>query len=239
MVWPAIIGAGASLLGGLVSAAGASRAQDRSEGFSREMYEYALTHGPSLEMEGLRRAGINPMLRYGTGGQGTPVSMPTMSFQNAFGDLGAGIAGMGSSAFALERQSAETNRINTELLLKLPEELESIRANTALTEAQRESALQQKRVLVEEEIYRHAQTSMTIAQIDALEAQVRQMETAALLNLASAAAQHANAALSNLALSRAEYDSEFFESWFGEIVRGVHNTIGGMGPLQSGSGGSR
>lgn len=176
-MWPAIIGAVGSLIGGGVSALGQSRAQDRSEGFSREMYEYALRNGPSLEMEGLRKAGINPMLRYGTGGQGTPVSMPTMSFGNSFGELGSAIGGAASSAFSLETAAQGLDESKQRVahsqtdMLKMAEETRRIVADTSLTQAQRENALaengrilQQTAVGIAEEYLRYAQANLSDAQ---------------------------------------------------------------------------
>lgn len=186
MVWPAIISAGASLLGGAVSAFGQSRAQDRSEDFSREMYEYALLNGPSLEMAGLRRAGINPMLRYGSGGSGTPVSMPTMNFGNAYGDLGSAISGIGSSAYGAltAEQNMEESRqrvSNMEIdALRVAEETRRIRADTSLTWQQRENAvaeqgriLQQTLLGVAEEQLRYAQENLSEAQAVQAAANVR------------------------------------------------------------------
>lgn len=170
MVWPAIISAGASLLGGAVSAFGQSRAQSRSEDFSREMYEYALTHGPSLEMEGLRRAGINPMLRYGSGGSGTPVSMPTMNFGNAFGDLGSAISGAGSSAFSAmsQQQGIEESKQRIDNLqvdmAKATQEISRIQADTRLTDAQRSNAIAEHDNIIRQGILQLADVALREAQ---------------------------------------------------------------------------
>lgn len=174
-----LISAGASLIGGLVSARGASQAADRSEAFSREAYDYALTNGPSLEMEGLRRAGINPMLRYGTGGQGTPVSMPTMNFPNAFGELGNGIAGAASSAFGtmksqqeIEESEQRVGNLQVEAV-RIGEDVLRIRADTALTTQDRENRIAEQARTLQDTLLREAERQLTIAQQAGVAAQIR------------------------------------------------------------------
>lgn len=239
-MWPAIIGAGASLLGGVVSAFGQSRAQDRSEDFSREMYNYALLNGPRLEMEGLRAAGINPMLRYGTGGQGTPVSMPTMNFGNAFGDLGAGIAGAASSAYGNMKTSQDIEKSRAEtvtILERLPHDLANIEANTDLTTQQRWKSYQDMGLVVRQQALTEAQTRLSEQEYASFERRMALLDAQALASLGAAAASSAEAALRNAALSRADYESRFFETWFGEVVRGVGITVdnltGGSTPVIS------
>lgn len=89
-MWPAIISAGASLLGGMFTKEGqedtnvanaeqAARQMDFQERMSNTSYQRAVTD--------MRSAGLNPMLAYSQGGAGTPGgAMATM--QNA---LGAGV----------------------------------------------------------------------------------------------------------------------------------------------------
>lgn len=188
MVWGPLISAGASLIGGLVSARGADRAASRSEEFSREMYDYALTHGPSLEMAGLRRAGINPMLRYGTGGQGTPVSMPTMSFPNPYQGLSEGVAGAASSAFGtmrLEQEIDESRARTKDIVSRLLPDIERIQANTALTDAQRATELRRPGLIMQDIMLKEAQTFLTEEQMNVFGAQIRQMNAAAFASMMS------------------------------------------------------
>lgn len=240
MVWPAIIGAGASLLGGVVSAFGQSRAQSRSEDFSREMYDYALLNGPAMEMEGLRRAGINPMLRYGSGGSGVPVSMPTMNFGNAFGDLGAGIAGASSSAFGNMKTAQEVEKSRAEtvsILQRLPADLAKIEADTNLTTQQRFKSYQEMGLVVRQQALTEAQTRLSEQEYASFEYRMSLLDAQRLAALGAAASSSAEAALRNAALSRADYESRFYETWFGEVVRGVGITVdnltGGSTPTVS------
>lgn len=243
MVWPAVIAAGASLAGGLISAKGALRSQEMSQAFTPEMmklqndynraamerqyslnqaqYGYELTKGPGLEMAGLRAAGINPMLRYGQGGSGTPmftggssalsVGSPTMQFPNAFGDLGSGVAGAVSSALdarrsvaETERTQTETSRVAAETLLRLPAEVRQLEANTRLTEAQRQSELERPALMIQQRVLAEAQARLPDAQLEVFRATVGELGTRAIVNMwnaelleAQRATEHARADLTS------------------------------------------
>lgn len=233
-MWPAIVSAVGSLLGAGVSAWGQSQAQDKSEKFSKEMYDYALLHGPSLEMQGLKAAGINPMFRYGSGGSSTPVSVPVMNFGNAFGEAGPIIGNAASSAYSAMRTEAETERTrgetkrNTvEMLTLLPAEVRNIQERSDLTEAQQHHEWQRLALTIQDVVLRQAQSRLTEAELQTIGPRIRQMESGSMLNMAMAASAAAEAALRQTDLTGREYDEAFMESWFGEIVRGVHNTIDG------------
>lgn len=234
MVWPAIISAGASLLGGAVSAFGQSRAQNRSEDFSREMYEYALTHGPSLEMQGLRAAGINPMLRYGSGGSSTPVTMPTMSFGNAYGSLGDAISGLGSSAFSaltaqqsIEESEQRVENLRTDLI-KTGHEIHQVIANTSLTNQQRENAIADHGRILQEQLVQLAEIELREAQASQNYAAVRQAEATIALLTEQATNEgyrtigiaFANEIARNQA-DLSQLDNSYWMSLPGRIARGI------------------
>lgn len=239
-----LISAGGGLLGGLASVFGArgmSQADAMALQYSTamDMYREQLQRGPSWEMEGLRAAGINPMLRYGHGGAQPPMMGFSPSIAqpfNRFEGLGRALEALGPSAFRSfsdaaggERSQADTLRTRVELIRKLPEEIRSIQANSALTEQQRKTEVERTIYTMNEIVLQNAQRVMMPAELAVLEAQVRSLDAQAMLNINNAAVAAAEAELRHMGLSRAEYDSAFFDSWFGEIVRGVHNTIGGPG----------
>ena len=93
------IGAAASL-GGSAASAGASKAlQEDQQQFIKNMYRQRY----QLQMEDMRKAGLNPILAYRTGAGG----MPSGGLANA-GDIGASVAkGIGAGAQAA-RVNAET-----------------------------------------------------------------------------------------------------------------------------------
>lgn len=254
-MWPAIISAGASLLGGAVSAFGQSRAQKRTEDFSREMYDYALLSGPSLEMEGLRRAGINPMLRYGSGGSSTPVSMPTMSFNNAYGSLGDAISGAGSSAFSAltAQQGIEESRQrishSSMEMMRIAQDTSRIQADTRLTDQQRVNAvsengriLQQTAVGMAEEYLRYAQANLSEAQAGQAASMVRLLgqelsteQERTMLVYWQAAVAEAEASLRHSEVPRAELDEQIFRTALGRWLRetfltreATGSSVGGM-----------
>lgn len=236
--WAPVISAGASLLGGLFSARGSEIAASRSEDFSREMYQYSLLNGPSLEMEGLRRAGINPMLRYGSGGSGTPVSMPTMSFQNPLADFGAGVAGAASSAFGtmkLEQdidESRQRIQHSTAEILRIGVDTSRIIADTSLTQQQRENAvaengriLQQTALGVAEEFLRYAQSNLSDAQAAQAGAMVRLLgqqlsteEARTLMMGWQASTAQAETNIRWAEVPRAQREGDFFASPVGRVV---------------------
>lgn len=244
MVWPAIISAGASLLGGAVSAFGQSRAQSRSEDFSREMYEYALTHGPSLEMQGLRAAGINPMLRYGSGGSSTPVTMPTMSFGNAYGSLGDAISGAGSSAFSaltaqqgIEESRQRVSNMGVEAI-KIGEDTKRIIADTSLTLQQRENAIAENGRILQQTLLGVAEEQLRYAQENLSEAQATQAyENAELLRRMQhtedyrATATMWEAILRRAEVPQAEARGNLFDTAYGEFLvwlRESRESAGGL-----------
>lgn len=124
---------GASVIGGLFSAFGASqqnkaakKAAQRQMDFQRNMYEnrYAMT------MADMKRSGLNPILAYQQGVGGTPGGS-SYSPVNVGAGAGAAIQGGITSAIAVRRQK---------------QELANMQAQQDLVKAQREKVEQMNRI---------------------------------------------------------------------------------------------
>ncbi len=116
MVWGAVIGAGASLLGGLLSAKGASdqnkaaqRAAEAQMAFQRESFQnrYQWT------MDDMRKAGLNPILAYKQGGGGTLGGSSYSPVNVGAAAVTGGAAGV-QSALASRRQDTELKQIRAQ-----------------------------------------------------------------------------------------------------------------------------
>lgn len=198
-----LISAAGGLLGGLTSAFGArglsqADAMALQYNTARHMYRDQLLEGPAWEMEGLRRAGINPMLRYGHGGAQPPMlgfsPSVTQPF-NRFEGLARALEEMGPSAFRsfsegaagersradVPRTQAETRRLQEEAL-RIPAEVQRIRADTRLTEAQQRTELDRQSLIVEQAVLARAQQILPAGQMAVYAAQIEQMDSQTVLN---------------------------------------------------------
>lgn len=72
-------GLGGSLVSGLFGMAGSAQAYKRQ----KKLYKYQLRKGPSLRVEGLRRAGLNPILALQGGGIGSGGNVPSVAQTHA------------------------------------------------------------------------------------------------------------------------------------------------------------
>lgn len=121
MVWPAIISAGASLAGGLLSSKGQRDANSANQQiaaqnieFQREMSNTAYQRS----MADMQKAGLNPILAYKQGGASTP-SGTTIPVQNELDALGDATASAASSALNARQQAQELRNLKeTEKLIE-------------------------------------------------------------------------------------------------------------------------
>lgn len=203
---PAWLTAGTNVLGGVTSALGAFRNMSQSRLIDRQaeanigmmqqqhdlnkvFHKWELEHGPSLEMEGLRRAGVNPMLRYGQGGSGTPVvaggsSALGVSIPGPYNPLegvGNAIGNAASSAYAAARTVAETRSV----VARLVPEIERVLADTSLTEAQRNTELQRPGLILQQTVLAEAQAQLPPEQLRVFAAQINNLNAGAFASMAA------------------------------------------------------
>lgn len=250
-MWPAIVSAVGSLLGAGVSAWGQSQAQDKSEKFSKEMYDYALLHGPSLEMQGLKAAGINPMFRYGSGGSSTPVSVPVMNFGNAFGEAGPIIGNAASSAFSAMRTEQDIAESGQRIVnmqseaVRIGEDVRRIQADTSLTVQERNNRIEEAARTVQETLLATAQQRLVEAQASAVPSQIQRAyaemallraqtsheSERQLLTTWTRIVESFRANMAELSLNRAEADAEVYSGAYGEFLRYLGETTGSIGNI--------
>lgn len=199
--WAPIVGGGSNLVGGITSALGArGMSQGDLMGLQAQsawqMHRQHLLDGPTLEIAGLRKAGIHPYLRYGKGGS----AMAPWSFSpgmpqpfNRLEGLAQGIGSVGSSAAQsmrdvasaeralaeIPRTKAETDRVIADAL-RIVSQNELTKAQTA-TEQERTGQVMQQTLLMA------AQTMLNEAQLGVAAAQIGQLGAAATNQLMQAA----------------------------------------------------
>lgn len=113
----AAIGAGASVLGGMMTSNGQSSANSANNAQAvRQMafQQYMASHAHGIEMNDLRRSGLNPILT-ATGGRGAAV--PSGASANIENAAGAGVSSALSALSTISsamRTNAETDKVKAE-----------------------------------------------------------------------------------------------------------------------------
>lgn len=259
MVWQTLINAapliqaGGSFLGGLTSALGMGKNMSQADAMGMQFnnawtaYKRSMLSGPSMEMEGLRRAGINPLLRYGS--HGSPVG--AMSFggggaapYNRFGDLGSAIGDMTSSAVDVMRGLAETEKAGAETvrlgaeLDRIAADADRIRADTALKGAQKDAALEQAQLTAAQRFRTYYENALTAAQTDRERATIRQtlanlakIDAETQLTLWKGATEAAMAEMARLQLPLAENRAEFYSTAWGYYTTKIDEVGGALNPF--------
>lgn len=127
-----LVGAGTSILGSALDFVGGqdaiSSAKDRMADqaiWNRSNARWSARHMPTFEVEGLKRAGIHPYLRYGKGGSPVPFAQPGVSIPspvNPYSGAASHLARASASAFGaaeaesrIEKQEAEIDKIGQEI----------------------------------------------------------------------------------------------------------------------------
>lgn len=115
MVWGAVIGAGASLLGGVLGNSAQSQTNRTNVRLAREQREWEERMANTSYQRGtedLKKAGLNPMLAYSQGGATTPnVSAATVQAEDG---MARGVSSAGDKA--MQAASLEQIAINNKIL---------------------------------------------------------------------------------------------------------------------------
>ncbi len=113
MVAAALIGAGASLLGGLFANSAAKSAAAKQMAFQKETLQHQYQWG----MEDMRKAGLNPILAYKQGGAGS-ASGSSYTPQNVGSAAVQGASTAAASAIAQKMQDVQFENIKADTGLK-------------------------------------------------------------------------------------------------------------------------
>lgn len=173
---PSLIGAATSAFGAKDQMSQASQMAAQAD-YAAKAYKTSLVDGPSWEMSGLKKAGINPLLRYGTGGTSTPTysanvsSTPINKLEGAAGYL----ADAGTSAASTLKTMEETKKVQEETN-KLGEEIKNLGTNRRLTEAQINSEQQRMWQLFGQRLLQTSQVELNSAQTAQLQAMLKQID---------------------------------------------------------------
>lgn len=186
-----LIQAGGSFLGGATSALGMGKNMSQADQLGMQFdnswtaYKRSLLKGPSMEMAGLKAAGINPLYRYGQ--HGTPSGM--MSFggggahpYNRFGDLGGAIGDMASSAVDVFRSLSEADKAKSEStrnyaeLERISADIARLESLTGLTNVQRDHELDKQKHTLAEITTEYARAALLRAQSQVPPQQIREMQ---------------------------------------------------------------
>ncbi|AXH76501.1 MAG: DNA pilot protein [Microviridae sp.] len=184
IVTSALLAGGSKLLGGLTSAFGAKNqmsqksAMRMQQNINQEQMKFGLVEGPSWEMSGLKKAGINPLLRYGQSGTPTGVTAQGVSQGtpiNKLSDLGAAMGDIGTTAADAYSKLTDAKKTEAEIN-KLGEEIKNLGVNRRLSEAQIGTEQQRMWQLFGQRLLQTAQVSLTESQTKQLVAMFDQIE---------------------------------------------------------------
>jgi len=166
-VLPAIIGGGASLLGGLFTNQAQANQAASAQAFSAEQSQEQMNFQERMRatqyqttVKDLMAAGLNPMLAYSQGGAGTPSGSAAIGQQaqlrNPAEGLAASAAQLGNIQADLELKTANTN----ESYMRA----DNISADTKLKLLQAPNVSQTLKNLISEQLLNEARTTATNAE---------------------------------------------------------------------------
>lgn len=225
--WGAMLQGAGSIIGGLTSAFGASQQMSQEDAMHKqaalnwEQHKKSLTEGPRLEKAGLRRAGINPLLRYGEHGAPLPSTAQGVSQAppvNPLSGLAEGIGGAMSSAADVYSKVSQANKA-VEELNQIAANVQKIKADTKLSEAQRGTEFEKQQLMFADRMLRYTQDNKMRAETDLIRRQWDLVSSQVGINKWIEASAEVNARIAQAGLPRALADEELFDSWFGKIMR--------------------
>lgn len=200
---------------------------------AHDAWKRRLLAGPISEVEGLRRAGINPLLRYGSGGSGLApgYSMPGIApAVNPGAFLSQGVASGVSSAVDLFRAEGQVMK-NFAEVDKIASEIAQIQASTELTVQQKENAIADQRRIFADEVLKIGQSVLNSEQLKILDAQRDVLESQAAINKWVELSEIARAQLAEAGVPLAEADAAFYETLYGKFLRYLERTKDAINPF--------
>lgn len=237
------ISSAAGLLGGFMNRGLSQRdAMQAQMEFAYENWKRQLLAGPTKEIAGLRRAGVNPMLAYAKGGAGPNASFampsiappinPGMDIQRALSSGVTSAIDLYRAEGQVEQMGAAVRKMDKEIG-KIDAEIAKINADTSLSEEQRKLAISNQHKAFAEEVLAFARANLTKDESDHLRANIAVLQSQEAINAWRALSEEAHARLSQAGVPRAEADEEFWDTLYGRFLRWVEHSKDAINPFGS------
>ena len=236
----ALISGGSNLLGGFTSALGAKNqmsqksAMRMQQNINQEQMKFGLVEGPAWEMAGLKKAGINPLLRYGQSGTPTGVSAQGVSQGtpiNELSALGESIGNIGTSAADMFSKIKQAEKIDADIV-KIGEELTKIAAETDKISAEEQLTWTQREQVWVNNALTRAQTSEAKQRIRNLAAQLELTNMQTKTEAWNAALKEADAEFRRLELPKQENLARFYETAQGYYATKIQESGVSLNPFK-------
>ena len=232
---------GASAYGAYSASRGASDAPAQQSAMMRQQYSYQkkfwkhqLRQGPTQELAGLRKAGINPMLAYAKASGAGPspyssgVSIPAPVNQEALS--GSLIASAGSSAAAAFRD-LNTGQAAYAAASKVPSEIEQILATTQLTKEQQRTQIAEQQRIFEDQMLKIAQYNKITEEIKLLTDKGKLVRSMQSIAVWTESLEQAKAQAAQMGLAGAEMQATVNESAWARWMEYIKRSTGAVGAV--------
>lgn len=229
------ISSGAGLLGGFLNRGRSQRdlMWDQAQ-VSEYLWDRQLRTGPEKEMEGLRRAGINPMLPYANGGSPAGaggLAMPGIAAAVNPGQfLGPSTSSGISSAIDAFRSEATVKKTFAEIS-QIGAQIKNIEASTSLTQQQKINAVAEQRRIFADEVLKIGQSVLNSEQVKTLQSQRDLLESQTAINKWTELTEEARSQMVQAGIPLAQADQEFYETVYGQFLRWLERTKDAVNPF--------
>lgn len=199
----------------------------QQQGIENAMAKYGGDSRFLYEVEGLKKAGIHPYLRYGSGGSATPQlqyntagGFAVPAAYNAYSGVANKISELGSSAASFAESFARIEKTQADIV-KISADVEKIEADTSLTWAERKTEMQKAANEFERKYLIWAQANLSDQQAELVKATFKKIPAETALTWWRAAQAEAETKIMEANLPMAEATAKIFEGTNSEFLRFV------------------
>lgn len=226
VAWGPVLAAGVSsaagLAGGFLNRGLSQRdAMQAQSEFALRHQREQLLNMPRYEVQGLKRAGINPMLPYANGGGPSTSGSFTPGIAapiNPGFDLGASVGRGVSSAIDMKRTNSQV-ALQGSQVSEIAARINEINARTDLTKQQRENATVELRRIFADTMLKNAQGVLSSEQIKTLQAQRELIQSQAAVSKWTQLVEEARARMAKAGIPQAEGRAEIYSSAWGRFFQ--------------------